>query len=57
METFTPELAAFWRDEAEETGPHAAAAESGDGARSLSPSQQMALEELAERVIAARSVI
>ncbi|HUH94802.1 MAG TPA: hypothetical protein VL742_16865 [Casimicrobiaceae bacterium] len=55
METFTPEFAAFWRSEAEESALRAT--ESRESTPSLSPSQQSALEELAERVTAARSVI
>jgi len=56
MESFTPEFAAYWRTEAEE-GTHGAPAEPREPPSRLSPSQQLALEELAERVSAARSVI
>ncbi len=56
METFTPEFAAFWLTEAETAGEHSGA-DSGEGRQTLSPSQQVALEELAERVTAARSVV
>ena len=56
METFTPEFAAFWLGEAEAEAVRSAT-EAGEPARSLTPSQQVALEELAERVSAARSVI
>jgi len=55
METFTPEFAAFWLSSA-----HAPGERHGDAGvvpQSLSPSQQVALEELAERVNAARSVV
>ena len=55
METFTPEFAAFWLSNA-----HTAVERRGDAglvSQSLSPSQQVALEELAERVSAARSVV
>ena len=55
METFTPEFAAFWlRDEA--PGEHPGA-DGNASQQTLSPSQQVALEELAERVNAARSVL
>ena len=55
METFTPEFAAFWlRDEAPGEHPRA---DGNASQQSLSPSQQVALEELAERVNAARSVL
>jgi hypothetical protein len=54
VEPFSPEFAAFWLTGAD-------AVELGDAdvaaSPSLSPSQQMALEELAERVTAARSVL
>jgi hypothetical protein len=54
METYTPEFAAFWLGAAESGGERPAA----DGGREgVSPSQQVALEELAERVNAARSVV
>jgi hypothetical protein len=56
METFTPEFAAFWMSDAEASGERRGT-ESGAGPQSLSPSQQVALEELAERVNAARSVV
>ena len=55
MDTFSPELAEHWLRRAR-------IAASSDGRRSsdetmrLSPAQQEALEELAERVSAARSV-
>lgn len=55
METFTPEFAAFWRSEAEENTQRAVA-EPRESTTSLS-SQRMALEELEERITAARSVI
>jgi hypothetical protein len=56
METFTPEFAAFWTSDAEASGERHGA-NTGAGQQSLSPSQQVALEELAERVNAARSVL
>ncbi len=56
MNTFTPEFAALWRREAEDRAP-GASAESRGSTPDLSPSQQVALEELAERVTAARSVV
>lgn len=55
METFTPEFAAFWRSEAEENAERAVA-EPRESTPSLSL-QRMTLEELEERVTAARSVI
>ena len=58
MNTFSPEFSAFWLDESEQAQPaerrSTGAATHDEG---LSPSQQVALEELAERVNAARSVI
>ena len=58
MSTFSPEFSALWLDESEQAQ---AAGRRSTGAatqnESLSPSQQVALEELAERVNAARSVI
>jgi len=56
MEPFSPEFAAFWLTEAETAGQDRAG-DAGEGRESLSPSQQVALEELAERVTAARSVV
>jgi hypothetical protein len=56
METFTPEFAAFWMSDADASGEHYGS-EGSAGPQSLSPSQQVALEELAERVNAARSVL
>jgi hypothetical protein len=53
MDTFSPEFTAYWQ-------PSEAAGEvrdAGSGSESLSASQQVALEELAERVSAARSVV
>jgi hypothetical protein len=55
METFTPEFAAFWLSDHEPSGERHA--ESHASQPNLSPSQQVALEELAERVTAARSVV
>lgn len=54
MDTFSPEFSAFWQP-----GPEAAgeARDSGSGSEPLSASQQVALEELVERVSAARSVV
>jgi hypothetical protein len=54
METFTPEFAAFWMSDAEASAHHRAEATAQPV---LSQSQQSALEELAERVNAARSVL
>jgi hypothetical protein len=56
MDTYTPEFTAFWLDDAEPAGERHGT-ESASGAPGLSPSQQVALEELAERVSAARSVV
>jgi hypothetical protein len=56
METYTPEFAAFWLGDAE-SGSDRHSAESASRREGLSPSQQVALEELAERVNAARSVV
>jgi hypothetical protein len=55
MDTFSPEFAAMWLtdSDAQEQLP----AGSKEGQQTLSPSQQLALEELAERVSAARSVV
>jgi hypothetical protein len=58
MGMFSPEFSAFWLGESEQAQPverRTSGAQSGD--EGLSPSQQVALEELAERVNAARSVI
>jgi hypothetical protein len=58
METYTPEFAAFWLGDSE-AGSERLGAEAASGREGLSPSQkqQVALEELAERVNAARSVV
>jgi hypothetical protein len=56
MERFTPEFAVLWLNEAEQSAERSRA-DAGDFGSSLSPSQQTALEELAERVNAARSVL
>jgi hypothetical protein len=53
MDTFSPELAEHWRSS------HGSPADDRSGSRSddsLSPAQQEAWEELAERVSAARSI-
>lgn len=58
MSTFSPEFSAFWLDESDQAHPverRSTGAPTHD--EGLSPSQQVALEELAERVNAARSVI
>ena len=58
METFSPEISAFWLEESEKAQPgerRATGASRGDDG--LSALQQVALEELAERVNAARSVV
>ncbi|MBK9114700.1 MAG: hypothetical protein IPM22_03415 [Betaproteobacteria bacterium] len=53
MDTFAPEFSKFWRPEARAGAADAAIAASDDD----SGAQQAALQELAERVSAARSVI
>jgi hypothetical protein len=58
MDTFSPEFSAFWLGESEQAQP--AGRRTTEATRKdegLSASQQVALEELAERVNAARSVI
>ena len=55
MDTFSPEFSAYWLDEPAQTGERHGS-ESAP-AQALSPSQQAALEELAERVNAARSIV
>ena len=55
MDTFSPEFSAYWQGERELAGERHG--ESAPNRQSLSPSQQVALEELAERVNAARSVV
>jgi hypothetical protein len=55
MDRFAPEFAAYWLADPERSGEP-------DGIdhgpkQTLSPSQQVALEELADRVNAARSVV
>jgi len=56
MEAFTPEFAALWLTDCA-TAADLRTAGSAQATQSLSPSQQVALEELAERVSAARSVV
>jgi hypothetical protein len=53
MDTFSPELAGHWRANLASTSDDPIGSASGE---SLSPAQQEAWEELAERVSAARSV-
>jgi hypothetical protein len=56
MDRFSPEFSTFWLGESVESGERS----SSDGvaaAKSLSPSQQAALEELVELVSAARRVV
>jgi hypothetical protein len=56
MDTFSPEFSAYWLTEPDQAGERhgidSAACQPG-----LSPSQQVALDELVERVNAARSVV
>jgi hypothetical protein len=55
MDTYWPEISAFWDNEASPSpGRENAGAPSKE---SLSASQELALEELAERVNAARSIV
>ncbi len=54
MDTFSPEFNAYWRAETEPAKP-AVQVPATDA--TLSASQQVALEELAERVTAARSIV
>ena len=56
MDTFSPEFSGYWQSERELTGERHGS-ESASGRQTLSPSQQVALEELVERVNAARSVV
>ena len=53
METFAPELSQFWRPESGCTASGALGAQRDDD----TGAQKAALEELAERVSAARSVV
>ncbi|MGH8799932.1 MAG: hypothetical protein ACREX7_06795 [Casimicrobiaceae bacterium] len=54
MDTFAPEFSAYWLAEPDRPGDSDRV---DHGAKpALSPSQQLALEELAERVNAARSI-
>ena len=58
MSTFSPEFSAFWLRESDPVQPaERRSTEAATQNESLSPSQQIALEELADRVNAARSVI
>ena len=54
MATFAPEFSAYWLAENERPAELDVADHGGKPA--LSPSQQLALEELADRVNAARSI-
>jgi hypothetical protein len=56
MDTFSPELSSIWLRDAELPGerPRVEMVSNQEG---LSPAQQVALEELCERVNAARSVV
>jgi hypothetical protein len=56
MDTFSPEFSAYWQGEPGEAGERHGV-DCVATRESLSPSQQVALEELAERVYAARSVV
>lgn len=56
MDTFSPEFSGYWQSERELVGERHGG-ESASSRQILSPSQQVALEELADRVNAARSVV
>jgi hypothetical protein len=56
MDTFSPEISGFWFKTPEQRSERQRP-EVATGAETLSPAQEVALEELAERVNAARSVV
>jgi hypothetical protein len=56
MDTFSPEFSAYWLNEPTQAGERHGA-EPAPAQQALSASQQAALEELAERVNAARSIV
>jgi hypothetical protein len=56
MDSYIPEFTAFWLGDPEPASERQGT-EGSAGHQGLSPSQQVALEELAERVNAARSVV
>jgi len=56
MDTFSPEFSSFWLGNAESPAERPRV-DSVSGQEGLSPAQQVALEELCERVNAARSVL
>jgi len=56
MDTFSPEFSGFWF-KAPEQRSERKRPEVATSAETLSPAQEVALEELAERVNAARSVV
>jgi hypothetical protein len=56
MDTFSPEFSGYWQSERELAGERHGS-EPASSRQTLSPSQQVALEELADRVNAARSVV
>ena len=56
MDTFSPEFSSFWLQDAGSSSERVRA-ETAPGHENLSPAQQVALEELCERVNAARSVV
>jgi hypothetical protein len=58
MDKYSPEFSAFWQC-AQSDGPSASGNDHADASskHGLSTAQELALEELAERVSAARSVI
>jgi hypothetical protein len=54
-DTYSPEFSAYWQDEP--SPPTARESVEASAKQSLSTEQEQALEELAERVCAARSII
>jgi hypothetical protein len=57
MTTYYPEFSAYWLGLPESGRERKGGIESGLSGQDLSPAQQVALEELVERVNAARSVV
>ncbi len=55
MDTYWPEISAYWESEASPAPGRENA--NASSKQSLSASQELALEELAERVSAARSIV
>jgi hypothetical protein len=57
MNAFSPEFSAYWLDESGAAGEQTGEQPAAPPSEPLSPTQQTALEELVERVNAARSVV